>query len=281
MDLPKFISLLSKGSLYFACPSEFDDPFEGYVCPKNILEDNVIKRVNLIKVMESNISDLNTSIRHLKSFDEEIKNLPTDVQRSFGKVFEAHDEVNAPINKALNIVNELDKFLTSLKGVFEKNIRESGVSCWHKSEYESEAMWKLYSVSGQGIAIESTIGKLKESIKNQESLKIESVTYVPENDPNKEYSNHDPIFLKRKSFEHEKELRAKVSLNELGKGAFVACDLDKLITRIHVSPLVEPYFKEAVESICAGNVRKIQKPVIRSMLFEKPDYTLKTLALET
>ncbi|WP_036307314.1 DUF2971 domain-containing protein [Methyloglobulus morosus] len=280
MDLAKFISLLSKGSLYFACPSEFDDPFEGYVCPKNILEDNVIKRANLIKVMEPNISDLSTAIRHLKSFDEEIKNLPTDVQRSFGKVFEVHDEVNAPINKALNIVNELDKFLTSLKGVFEKNIRESGVSCWHKSEYESEAMWKLYSVSGQGIAIESTIGKLKESIKNQESLKIASVTYIPENDPNKEYLKHDPIFLKRKSFEHEKELRAKVSLKEVGEGVFVECDLDILINRIHVSPLVEPYFKEVVESICAGKVRNINKPVTRSILFEEPNYALRALAAQ-
>ena len=30
MDLAKFISLLVTESLYFACPSEFDDPFEGY-----------------------------------------------------------------------------------------------------------------------------------------------------------------------------------------------------------------------------------------------------------
>ena len=31
MDLAKFVSLLTTKSLYFSCPSQFDDPFEGSV----------------------------------------------------------------------------------------------------------------------------------------------------------------------------------------------------------------------------------------------------------
>ena len=38
MDLAKFMSLLSKESLYFACPREFNDPFEGYF-PKGYAQD--------------------------------------------------------------------------------------------------------------------------------------------------------------------------------------------------------------------------------------------------
>jgi len=31
LDLPKLVSMLSRGSLYFACPTEFSDPYEGYL----------------------------------------------------------------------------------------------------------------------------------------------------------------------------------------------------------------------------------------------------------
>ena len=35
MDLAKFLSLLSNEALYFACPSELDDPYEGFY-PKSL-----------------------------------------------------------------------------------------------------------------------------------------------------------------------------------------------------------------------------------------------------
>ena len=53
-----------------------------------------------------------------------------------------------------------------------------GVSCWHESEHESDAMWKLYSASGQGIAIESTIGQLRTCFGNREGLLIDRVRYM-------------------------------------------------------------------------------------------------------
>ncbi len=39
-----------------------------------------------------------------------------------------------------------------------KKIREIHfVSCWHENETESEAMWKLYLKSGDGVAIQTTV----------------------------------------------------------------------------------------------------------------------------
>src|SRR5579885_861214 len=35
------------------------------------------------------------------------------------------------------------------------------VNCWYMNEHESAAMWKLYSAAGDGIAVQSTIGRLK------------------------------------------------------------------------------------------------------------------------
>jgi len=252
MDLAKFISLLSKESLYFACPREFNDPFEGYF-PKNYAQDYAGKYIKIIEDLTSKRDEFaGASVN------------PKDRQLVDAKIKELDDAING-IN-------------TSLIMEIEENISQSGVSCWHKSEYESEAMWKLYTASGQGIAIESTIGQLKDSIINEESLEIKSVTYLSEDDPKKEDGKLDILFWKRKAFEHEKELRATISLKEKGKGAFVECDLDKLISRIHVSPLVEPYLKEIVKEVCVGKVRDINNLVHRSTLLDKPDYTVTALA---
>ena len=37
------------------------------------------------------------------------------------------------------------------------------ISCWHMNEFESEAMWKLYCPNNQGVALQTTYRKLKES----------------------------------------------------------------------------------------------------------------------
>ena len=58
------------------------------------------------------------------------------------------------------------------------------------------------------------------------------------------------LFLKRKSFKYEQELRATVLLPEEGKGVSIKCNLNTLITQIHVSPFMQPYFKNVVEAIC-------------------------------
>ncbi len=39
----------------------------------------------------------------------------------------------------------------------------SFVSCWHSSEVESIALWKIYAKEEGGVAIKSTIGDLKRS----------------------------------------------------------------------------------------------------------------------
>ena len=39
--------------------------------------------------------------------------------------------------------------------------RQTAISCWHENQYESAAMWQLYNPSNDGIAIQTTFGKLK------------------------------------------------------------------------------------------------------------------------
>jgi hypothetical protein len=150
-----------------------------------------------------------------------------------------------------------------------------GISCWHESEYESEAMWKLYSASGQGVAIESTVAQLRDSLGNREGLQIDRVRYMDfDHDPIEKGHRHYGLFIKRKCFEHEKEVRATILLPEAGRGISIACDLDTLVTAVHVSPLVEAFVKDAIESICQGNSQPLHKPVRQSPLFSDPDYQI-------
>jgi hypothetical protein len=92
-----------------------------------------------------------------------------------------------------------------------------------------------------------------------------------ERDPIEKGHRRYRLFVKRKSFEHEKEVRATILLQQEGKGIPVRCNLDALITRIHVSPLVESFVKDAVEALCAGKTYPLDKPVLQSSLYDPPN----------
>ncbi len=189
-DLAKFVSLLVTESLYFACPSEFDDPYEGFV-PRS----------------------------HIEAYSKIFQNI-VDQQVS------ARNQLIAQFPASKELQELLDKSLAKLKKDLSTAHRKAGlkfgISCWHINEHESAAMWKLYSASGPCIAIESTIGQLKISLNSRTDLHIDRVRYMDfDKDPIEKGHKHYGLFLKRKSFEHEKELRATVRLPEEGRGVSV------------------------------------------------------------
>jgi hypothetical protein len=51
------------------------------------------------------------------------------------------------------------------------------VSCWHINSNESEAMWRIYCGSAQGVALQTTYQKLYESIVNAQ-VHMGAVTYI-------------------------------------------------------------------------------------------------------
>jgi hypothetical protein len=82
------------------------------------------------------------------------------------------------------------------------------INCWHASEHESLAMWKLYAPVDGAVCIRSTCSRLKECLTKEDGIHIGLVKYI-------DYGKHDflegsslsPYMYKRLSFEHEKELR--------------------------------------------------------------------------
>ena len=158
-----------------------------------------------------------------------------------------------------------------------KQINEKfGASCWHINEGESEAMWRLYGPAGAGIAIESTRERLEAAMKDSapHPVHTDPVRYMDfDNDPiDKGGHRHLMGFIKRKSFEHERELRALVMLPEPGRGASVPCDMNTLIARIHIAPLAKQHYIDAVRYVIDHADPRLDAPVEISKLMNAPDY---------
>jgi len=243
MDLAKFTSMLATRSLYFACPTQFSDPYEGQL-PKSHVDAEA-------KIMQGLIGPC-VSLRNQFA----AQTIPAEAE-----------EVRRLALQALDL--KIDLMRRPTHGVVNAKF---GVSCWHESEHESDAMWRVYSASGKGIAIESTVGQLKASLGVREGVQIDRVRYMDfDRDPIEKGHRRYRLFIKRKSFEYENEVRATILLPKAGEGLLVKCDLDVLVNRVRVSPLVDAFVRDAVQALCTRETHVLNKPVQRSPLYCDPD----------
>jgi hypothetical protein len=67
-----------------------------------------------------------------------------------------------------SILNDPTAVPESAKGRSERIIRQwrrhSFVNCWSNSEHESHALWRIYCPSSEGVAIQTTITRLRDSV---------------------------------------------------------------------------------------------------------------------
>lgn len=159
------------------------------------------------------------------------------------------------------------------------------ISSWHMNEFESAAMWKLYLKSDEGIAIQSTLGDLKRSLdKSEIDVTIGKVEYIDyDKDIISEKSIVYPFVHKRKSFEHEKEIRVlkwilpqkvegkwDLSIPNPNLGIEVDIDLNILINKVYVSPTAPPWFFDLTKSVMKKY--HVKKEVIMSDMTMGPVY---------
>jgi hypothetical protein len=153
------------------------------------------------------------------------------------------------------------------------------VNCWHINEGESAAMWKLYAGESKGIAIQSTFGRMVNAFEEfPDSVHIGKIRYIDyQNETFKSEPNiFEPILTKRKSFEHEKELRAVIwetsekTLRADDGSVLANINLKELIEKICISPFSPDWYKDNVQVI----VEKfgLEVPVWQSELDKKPVY---------
>jgi len=260
MDFTKYVSMLSTRSLFFVRLDKLGDRWEGKYPKKQwtrLIEAEKQARNEIIKLLEKNINNAQKV------------GIERDVQRFMESkdVFESHPTGHT----------EFLKYQTSW----------TATNCWHEGEHESAAMWKLYLTSCEGIAIESDFDRMKQSFAIvQEDVFIGRVLY-------KDYDKEDiptsnmlyPLMTKRKSFEHEKEVRAVIwrglqGIEQIGKekakapwndpGELIPVNMAVLIKAVYVAPGSPEWFVGIVKDVT--HKYGFDKSIENSRIDEDPIY---------
>lgn len=147
------------------------------------------------------------------------------------------------------------------------------ISCWHMNEVESAAMWDLYLNSHEGLAIKTSIERLSDSLRGHNNLFLGKVQYIDFLKDMASRNIFEALFYKRKSFEHEHELRVIVLDNDEtphfgNAGVSLTVDLDILIEEIYIHPTAPGWFVESVKGLLKKY--EINKPIIQSNLYSGP-----------
>jgi hypothetical protein len=149
-------------------------------------------------------------------------------------------------------IDNTDSLPKILKDISRKKIF---FSCWHYNEFESAGMWDIYG-NQNGIAIKTNVSKLKNSIqfdkcKDMDLLSVNYYTgsadyFIPNRPESHIYTS---ILNKRKSFEHEKEVRLIWVPMDNNKSQIrkIKVDLKNLIDVIYVSPLFENWQLDTIK----------------------------------
>lgn len=235
MDLAKFISLIGKKKLYFASLESFEDIFEG---AKGIIERKGIWNEFYTEFLE-------WAIR-------------TPPEGNTRDLTDEYVEKNAAM-----ILSNLER-----AGVSER--KDIFVSCWHCNQYESEAMWKLYSTNVKNaIAIQTTSQQLYEALGKDPSVEIGKVRYI---DFTKQFAPiNGAYWYKRKSFEYEQEVRAVTHVRKAACcGVEKEVDVETLIEGIYISPYAPKWFEDVVRDITEKY--GLNKPIFYSEMKAKPFY---------
>ncbi|MEK7993290.1 MAG: hypothetical protein AAB403_05745 [Planctomycetota bacterium] len=250
-DLAKFIAMLEHRALYVSnlLALAESDPYEGHFPDPQVDAFAMLKDLPIAQVRELLKVDSNTD----------------------------DDTVRAISETNLRLVRGLD----SRRGCVY-------VNCWHINEAESDAMWRLYTLQGQGIAVQSTYDRLVRCFHMAAPyVQIGKVGYF-------DYSTHmismdnvfSPALNKRASFQHENELRVALmnmsrvfrhvidrtgsretvlDVADQADGFAIEVDLDILIERVVVSPKSPRWIVTMIEDL----LRRygLDKPVVWSPLY--------------
>jgi hypothetical protein len=126
------------------------------------------------------------------------------------------------------------------------------INCWHRADYESDAMWKLYAEQSKGVALCSTPERIRAAITpfrldpkyKPETIWFGAVDYYDLMKVRLKFLGMKAYFCKHQAFSWEREFRLLISLemaSEFGVntpdlGVDVEINLDTLVERIMLGP---------------------------------------------
>ena len=245
IDFPRFYFLMTRKRLYLpSLASLTNDPWEGLPPPHMLNPKRSVRVCTVTAAADTPNGEQINSVSEMEQAEV------------FGKDFDWYAQT-------------LIKHSREMK-------KQLFVSCWHASEYESEAFWQIYGGRGHGICIRSTVDHLSHSLTYGAPIYGGIVEYL---DETKELLGDSCIFQnclwKRRSFVHEKEFRAVIwEQDPTTSGIEVSVDINSLVDEIIVHPQADEWFVKIVNDLastvsCKANVR-------RSDLLSEPSYERQT-----
>ncbi len=179
-------------------------------------------------------------------------------------------------------LSDLQKYLwqqDSGRSFFKEYRKMIFANCWHESTHESAAMWRLYSGEYEGIAIKTNFGSFAQSLAGEEAVYVGKVKYIDyDKDSIPQDNALNPYLYKRKSFEHEREVRAVIirddhhhlydDIDDTGK--YCEVEIASLVKEVIVAPYAQDWFLELVASVSV--LYGLGASVRRSSLADEPNF---------
>lgn len=169
---------------------------------------------------------------------------------------------------------------------FEQLRRLTKISCWHRANYESDAMWKLYAAARKGVAIRTTTERLRRSLApfrlapeyGEEEAYWGSVRYVDLHKEKLDVSMERRFFFKHRAFEWEREFRVAISVRMAEEfavtvpehGVEVEFDPSTLIDAVCLGPELSDAERDRVRETCTRN--RLECQLVTSTLLGRPRY---------
>ena len=322
IDFPKFVSLLDQRALFFTRADKLEDPFEGtwsnatLQLLKGTVEREIIEQDEHV-VLRSTATK--QSLKLVRPFsvaygpaEREIferifvQGQPDDVQISnsrknvifhhvpTGQRFIVFDMAGTIENQGQAVAYPLldrDKTIAAAQQMVsasQTRSRFTMINCWHESDYESEAMWRLYSGDKYGIAIRTNAKSLVNCFVKRYPNALAKVQYIPYNDAVMPIEGDTPFLYKRINFADEREIRVimteYVQYQEINGARNTVqidfsrdvCDVglyydiapEQLIHEIVLSPYATPWLLDLTRSVTKKYGLNV--PVVPSTLGEQP-----------
>ena len=143
----------------------------------------------------------------------------------------------------------------SMYDLLNKCRKRTAINCWQINDFESNLMWETYVKEKDGIVIQSSIKRLKDSFEESvgKDEYIGPVKYCEFVDFPTETNRLQPVLRKRIQYEGEAEVRV-ISIKQ-NNGVFdetginIPVSFDKLIEKIYISPKSDDEFHDKIKYI--------------------------------
>jgi hypothetical protein len=267
MDFVKYVSMLSSKSLFCSSTALFSDRFEGAAGLLEAKQEYVDNQLKDFKAISRIFS---------KMEPREIQSL---VHYNANRLFPGKDgdvteeEYLKEINEEFIIKQEQENLLRR---------KSTYINCWYESNYESMAMWQLYSKdNNNAIAIKTNYTRMIEAIGDVKSpIEIGKVNYIDYSNPPEHFNksvhrdSSARFWYKSNHFAHENEVRiiSQADVNSAldSPGILLPVDLSTLVEKVYVSPWSQPWLIDLVKEV--SNKYGLEVEVKESDIAKQPYY---------